>query len=247
MTREERRPGRGGFGRHYGRGWGPFCGFGPHRQGGPRSWLRGLLPEDLRRDTLRGMMTGVCAGISRYTGISLRLVRLATVIGFFVNAPLTVIAYVAATWIIPRDSWRLPGDEAEGVEGGPEDIAGEDAPYAAARAAAHAEAAERWNERAEQMRERADEARGRRRGWRERRQEEREARQSADANVGTGPGAGRDLPPELSFATLRAKFRDLEERAGHMEDSVTSGEAELRREFGRMQTPDSGEDGKAAS
>jgi phage shock protein PspC (stress-responsive transcriptional regulator) len=208
-----------------------------------------LLPEGLRRDTLRGMMTGVCAGIARYTGISLRLVRLATVIGFFVNAPLTVIAYVVATWVIPRDNWRLPGDEAEGLAEGPEDIAGEDAPYAAARAAAHAEAAERWNERAEQMRERAGEAGGRQAGRRERRRAEREGRRMAGEGAATdkGPAAGTDLPPELAFATLRAKFRDLEERAGRMEESVTSGEAELRREFGRMQTPDAGEDGKAAS
>lgn len=247
MTREERRPGRGGFGHHYGRGWGPFCGRGTRQQGGPRGWLRGLLPQDLRRDTLRGMMTGVCAGIARYTGISLRLVRLAAIIGFFVNAPLTVIAYVAATWVIPRDNWRLPGDEAEVAEEVPEDIAGEDAPYAAARAAAHAETAERWSERAEQMRERTEEGQGRRAGRRERRRAEREARRSAEAGAEPRPAAGSDLPPELSFATLRAKFRDLEERAGRMEDSVTSGEAELRREFGRMQTPDAGEDGKAAS
>lgn len=238
MTREGRRSGRSGFGHHYGRGWGPFCGSGPRHHGGPRGWLRGLLPEGLRRDTLRGMMTGVCAGIARYTGISLRLVRLAAIIGFFVNAPLTVIAYVVATWVIPRDSWRLPGEGAEGLAEGPDDVAGEDAPYAAARAAAHAEAAERWSERAEQMRERADEARGRRAG-----------RRMAGDGTGAdkGPAAGTDLPPELAFATLRAKFRDLEERAGRMEDSVTSGEAELRREFGRMQTPDGTEDGKAAS
>ena len=42
------------------------------------------------------------------------------------------------------------------------------------------------------------------------------------------------LPPDLSFPTLRAKFKDLEERAGAMETQVTSQEFHLRRDFRQM-------------
>ncbi|MDY0873025.1 PspC domain-containing protein [Dongia rigui] len=42
------------------------------------------------------------------------------------------------------------------------------------------------------------------------------------------------LPPDLSFPNLRAKFKDLEERAGAMENQVTSREFQLRRDFRQM-------------
>ncbi len=46
--------------------------------------------------------------------------------------------------------------------------------------------------------------------------------------------ASGDLPPDLSFANLKRKFRDLEERAGAMENQVTSQEFGLRRDFKQM-------------
>jgi phage shock protein C len=43
-----------------------------------------------------------------------------------------------------------------------------------------------------------------------------------------------DLPPELHFAALKDKFRELEERTGGMETLVTSSEFRLRRDFKNM-------------
>lgn len=46
--------------------------------------------------------------------------------------------------------------------------------------------------------------------------------------------ANGGLPPDLSFPSLRAKFKELEERAGAMETQVTSHEFHLRRDFRQM-------------
>jgi phage shock protein C len=43
-----------------------------------------------------------------------------------------------------------------------------------------------------------------------------------------------DLPPELRFAALKDKFRELEERTGEVETLVTSSEFRLRRDFKKM-------------
>ena len=46
--------------------------------------------------------------------------------------------------------------------------------------------------------------------------------------------AEEELPPELRFAALKDKFRDLEARTGDMETLVTSSEFRLRRDFRKM-------------
>jgi phage shock protein C len=46
--------------------------------------------------------------------------------------------------------------------------------------------------------------------------------------------AEEELPPELRFAALKDKFRELEERTGGMETLVTSSEFRLRRDFKEM-------------
>jgi len=46
--------------------------------------------------------------------------------------------------------------------------------------------------------------------------------------------AEEDLPPELRFAALKDKFRNLEGRAGDIEGLVTSPEFRLRRDFKKM-------------
>jgi len=46
--------------------------------------------------------------------------------------------------------------------------------------------------------------------------------------------AEEDLPPELRFAALKDKFRELEMRTGDMETLVTSSEFRLRRDFRKM-------------
>jgi hypothetical protein len=46
--------------------------------------------------------------------------------------------------------------------------------------------------------------------------------------------AESELPPELQFAALRDKFREIESRAGDIETLVTSPEFRLRRDFRKM-------------
>lgn len=57
---------------------------------------------------------------------------------------------------------------------------------------------------------------------------------AADKSAEKDNWATGDLPPDLTFPTLRRKFRELEERAGAMETQVTSQEFHLRRDFRRM-------------
>ena len=64
---------------------------------------------------------------------------------------------------------------------------------------------------------------------------------SSEMNAGTSAqraarerAAEEELPPELRFAALKDKFRDLEQRTGSMETLVTSSEFRLRRDFRKM-------------
>jgi len=60
----------------------------------------------------------------------------------------------------------------------------------------------------------------------------------SEMNAGTSASHARaaeeDLPPELRFAALKDKFRELEERTGGVETLVTSSEFRLRRDFKNM-------------
>jgi phage shock protein C len=63
----------------------------------------------------------------------------------------------------------------------------------------------------------------------------------SEVNAGTSAArsereraAEEELPPELRFAALKDKFRELEERTGGMETLVTSPEFRLRRDFKAM-------------
>jgi len=60
----------------------------------------------------------------------------------------------------------------------------------------------------------------------------------SETNAGTSAqrakAAEEELPPELRFAALKDKFRELEERTGDMETLVTSSEFRLRRDFKNM-------------
>jgi len=64
-------------------------------------------------------------------------------------------------------------------------------------------------------------------------QSEVNAGTSAHARPEAKP-AEEELPPELRFAALKDKFRELEERTGTMEALVTSSEFHLRRDFNKM-------------
>jgi phage shock protein C len=59
----------------------------------------------------------------------------------------------------------------------------------------------------------------------------------SEMNAGStaqGNAAEEALPPELHFAALKDKFRELEERTGDIETLVTSSEFRLRRDFKQM-------------
>jgi phage shock protein C len=126
----------------------------------------------LRRDPVRGRVSGVCAGIAGYYGINLKLIRIAMIVALFINPLLTIGGYVLATWLIQ------PLPEAHPDGGNSEVNSGSSAQQAKA--------------------------------------------------------AEEDLPPELHFAALKDKFRELEERTGAAETLVTSSEFRLRRDFKKM-------------
>jgi len=63
----------------------------------------------------------------------------------------------------------------------------------------------------------------------------------SEMNAGTSTSAQRaetkaeeELPPELRFAALKDKFREIEGRTGDIEGLVTSPEFRLRRDFRKM-------------
>jgi phage shock protein C len=67
----------------------------------------------------------------------------------------------------------------------------------------------------------------------------------SEMNAGTSAHAQRaeakaeeDLPPELRFAALKDKFRELEGRTGDIEGLVTSSEFRLRRDLHKMREED---------
>jgi phage shock protein C len=57
---------------------------------------------------------------------------------------------------------------------------------------------------------------------------------NAGSSAERAKAAEEELPPELRFAALKDKFRELEERTGGMETLVTSSEFRLRRDFKNM-------------
>jgi phage shock protein C len=54
-----------------------------------------------RRSSDCRMLAGVCAGLAEYFGFNLRATRLLAVIGFFINPPIAVAAYLAAVLLVP--------------------------------------------------------------------------------------------------------------------------------------------------
>ena len=53
-------------------------------------------------DRGNGKMMGVCAGLSRMTGLDVTIVRLLTLGSLFILGPLTILLYVVAGWIAPE-------------------------------------------------------------------------------------------------------------------------------------------------
>lgn len=70
-------------------------------------------PRKLYRDTERGMVMGVCAGIADYTGISTCAVRWLMAIAGLVWFPLVEIIYVILGFALPRKPRNLYKDQEE--------------------------------------------------------------------------------------------------------------------------------------
>lgn len=58
-------------------------------------------PRRFSRSTDRAVLGGVCAGVTDSFGFNLRVLRLLTVIAFFVAMPLTVAVYLAIVFLVP--------------------------------------------------------------------------------------------------------------------------------------------------
>lgn len=76
-------------------GGSPPPGSGHHDDGGPR-------PSRLYRNTDRGIIFGVCAGLADYFGVSRFLVRILAVIALFMFPPPTLFCYFISALLIPR-------------------------------------------------------------------------------------------------------------------------------------------------
>jgi phage shock protein C len=70
--------------------------------GGPRPGGREARPSGLYRNTQRGRIAGVCAGLADYFGISPFIVRIVAVIGLFMFTLPTLVCYILAALLIDR-------------------------------------------------------------------------------------------------------------------------------------------------
>ena len=90
------------------------------------AWTNGDNPFRLYRDTERGILAGVCAGIADYVGAEPIVVRLVAVLGLIFFFPPTAIAYlVLAIALRPKPPALYASREEEafwrGVSTAPED------------------------------------------------------------------------------------------------------------------------------
>jgi len=66
----------------------------------------------LYRDRDRAVLGGVCAGLAGHFGFNLKVTRLLAVIAFLMTMPVTIIAYLAAVFLIPSESGHYHEDKA---------------------------------------------------------------------------------------------------------------------------------------
>ena len=62
--------------------------------------------QRLYRDADRAVLGGVCAGLAAYFGLNLKVTRFLAIVAFLMAMPITVIAYLAAVFLIPAESHR---------------------------------------------------------------------------------------------------------------------------------------------
>ncbi len=58
------------------------------------------------RNADKAILGGVCAGLADYFGFNLRVTRLLALIAFLMAMPVSVLAYLAAVFLIPSRSMR---------------------------------------------------------------------------------------------------------------------------------------------
>jgi phage shock protein C len=58
-------------------------------------------------DKINAKWSGVCAGISDYTGIDVTVLRIGFVLAVFVMGPIAFLAYFVAAWLAPRKPVEL--------------------------------------------------------------------------------------------------------------------------------------------
>ncbi|MFQ5609254.1 MAG: PspC domain-containing protein [Woeseiaceae bacterium] len=56
------------------------------------------------RSADHSVLGGVCGGLSEYFGFNLKVTRVLAVIGFLMNPPLAVVAYLAVVFLVPSRS-----------------------------------------------------------------------------------------------------------------------------------------------
>jgi phage shock protein C len=79
----------------------------PHDHDGWFSHIR------LYRDAENGRIRGVCAGLARYFGLPVLVVRIGWLACLFINFPMTVIGYFLLSWLLPDRPADLFVSEAE--------------------------------------------------------------------------------------------------------------------------------------
>ncbi len=75
------------------------------------SYCAGVEGRRLYRDSDRAVLGGVCAGLSRYFGMNLKVTRFLCVIAFLCAFPFALIAYLAAMFVIPASSSKIYDEE----------------------------------------------------------------------------------------------------------------------------------------
>ena len=66
-------------------------------------------PRQLLRSRTNKMIAGVCAGIGSYANIDPTVVRLLTVLLFFLTGPALIVAYIVMALIIPEEPIQTAG------------------------------------------------------------------------------------------------------------------------------------------
>jgi phage shock protein C len=78
-------------------------------------WTNNIMRHRLWRDTDRGIIAGVCAGIADYLGIEPIIIRLVAVLGLVFFFPPTIVVYVILAIVLrpkPPALYATPDEEA---------------------------------------------------------------------------------------------------------------------------------------